>query len=60
MQIELPDGSYESISLLDPAEARVNLGIAFSPSGSDEMHLRGSGDAQEINGSPYRHARNCG
>jgi hypothetical protein len=47
MQIKLPDGSYESIALLDPSDARVNLGVAFSPAGDDEMHLRGEGSARD-------------
>jgi hypothetical protein len=47
MRIKLPDGSYESIALLDPAEARVNLGIAFSPAGSDVTHLRERGSAKD-------------
>ena len=43
LQIRLPDGSYKSIELLDPYQARVTLGISTCPAGDDTTHLEGPG-----------------
>ena len=47
LKITLPDGSQESISLLDVDDARITLGIATRPNGDDTHHLRAEGSPRD-------------
>lgn len=47
LRITLPDGTTESIALLDPAEARVTLHIATCPNGDDSHHVSVPGTARD-------------
>jgi hypothetical protein len=47
LQIKLPDGTLESIELLEPGDAKVTLGVATCPSGDDSFHLTAPGSARD-------------
>jgi hypothetical protein len=47
LRITLPDGTTESIALLDPSEARVTLGVATCPTGDFSHHLTADAEPGE-------------
>jgi hypothetical protein len=47
LQIKLPNGTFETIELLEPGDARVTLGVAACPSGDDSFHLVAPGSAKD-------------
>jgi hypothetical protein len=47
LRITLPDGTTESIALLDPSEALVTLGVATCPTGDFSHHLTADAEPGE-------------
>jgi hypothetical protein len=47
LQIKLPDGTFETIELLEPGDARVTLGVAACPTGDDSHHLGAPGSPKD-------------
>lgn len=47
LDIVLPDGSTEGIVLLPATASRVTLGVATSPDGIDDHHLKAPGQAKD-------------
>jgi hypothetical protein len=47
LQIQLPDGTFETIELLEPGDARVTLGVAACPTGDDSHHPGAPGNPKD-------------